>query len=66
MELKKLSPVVTIAIIVVVVIVAGAVGFRAMQPPSPSAAIKPGVPPWQDPQYKGKVQAGRAPNDWHP
>ena len=66
MERKSISPVVSIAVIVLAVIAIGVIGFRAMMPPAPAANIKPGVPPWQDPQYKGQVQVGRSPNDWHP
>jgi len=62
----KIPPAVIVICIVALVAGIGYVGYHAAVPQQPTGDVTPGVPPWEDPKLKGKVQPGRAPNDWQP
>jgi len=66
MKTLKIPPAVVVACIVALVAGIGFFGYHAVMPQQPTADVTPGVPPWEDPKLKGKVQEGRAPNDWQP
>jgi hypothetical protein len=66
MREMKVPPIVTILCVVAAVVGLGFFAYHSAVPPQPTAKLTPGVPPWEDPQYKGKLQPGQAPNNWQP
>lgn len=66
MRNSQVSPAALAVVCVVAVVLLGYFAYRSLAPPAPSVSYTPGVPPWQDPQLKGKVEVGRSANDWHP
>jgi len=61
----SIPPALVAVVLLVVIVIIGFVAYRSTRPATPSSSVG-NLPPWEDPQYKGKLKPGQNPNDWHP